>query len=70
MTQKKFPGWFPFAVVSSFLVMIAAGMKSNWTLAADRKPEPPPPDPTKPPTSPAITQAGVLKDWASGDYRV
>lgn len=69
MAQKQsLPGWFPFAVVSSFLVMIAAGMKSNWTLAADRKPEPPPPpDPTKPPP---VTQAGVLRDWASGDFRL
>lgn len=68
MAQKQsLPGWFPFAVVSSFLVMIAAGMKSNWTLAADRQPEPPTPDPTK---LPPVTQAGVLHDWASGDYRV
>jgi hypothetical protein len=61
------PEWLPFAILASGFIAIAAGIKSNWTLAADRKPEPPTPDPTKPPP---VTQAGVLRDWATGDFRV
>ena len=64
--KQSLPGWLPFAILASGFIAIAAGIKSNWTLAADRKPEPPPPDPTKPP----ISQAGVLHDWATGDFRV
>lgn len=52
MAHKKheLPGWFPFAITASFLVMIAAGVKSNWGRA-------------KPPAPPGPVQAGVLQEW-------
>jgi hypothetical protein len=60
------PGWFPFAVVASAVVVIAAGARSGWRLAADQpKPPPPPPQPVPP-----VAQGGVLQDWFSGDYRI
>ena len=62
--KKSLPGWFPFAVVASGLVAIAAGIKSNWgrATAANEPPAPPPnPPPTPPPPPPQ--QAGVLQEW-------
>lgn len=59
MAQKNdLPGWFPFAVAASFLVMIGAGVKSNW----GRKTAAAPP----PPLPPQVKQAGVLQDWGLG----
>ena len=60
--KDSLPGWFPFAVVASGLVMIGAGIRSGWKLAAD---QPPPPPPNPLPPSP-VAQAGVLHDWAEG----
>lgn len=57
MAHKKneLPGWFPFAVIASGLVMIGAGIRSKWKLPADQ-PEPPPgPSP--------VSQAGVIHGW-------
>jgi hypothetical protein len=53
MAHKKheLPGWFPFALGASFLVMIGAGIKSNWGRA-------------KPPSP--LQQGGVLQDWLGG----
>ena len=62
MTHKKqndLPGWFPFAVVASGLVMIGAGIRSNWGRPS-----------TPAPTVPPVQQGGVLQDWFSGDYRI
>jgi hypothetical protein len=60
MAQKSegMPGWFPFALTASFLVMLAAGVKSGWRLAGSAPP-PPPPQPT-PPASAPVQQAGVI----------
>ena len=63
--KQSLPGWLPFAILASGFVAIAAGIKSNWTLAADQ-PKPPP----QPPPVPPISQAGVLHDWATGDFRI
>lgn len=35
--------WLPFGLAASFLVMIAAGVRSGWKLPADQPPPPPPP---------------------------
>jgi hypothetical protein len=45
--KHELPGWFPFALLASGLVAIAAGIKSNWGRAK-------PPGPV---------QAGILQDW-------
>jgi hypothetical protein len=64
MAQKTdLPGWFPFAVVASFLVMVGAGMKSGWKISGN---EPPPPPPPIPPGTPQVKQAGALQDWGLG----
>ena len=65
MTHKKneLPGWFPFALVASGLIAIGAGIRSNWGRAA--APLPLATDGQSPPV-----KAGVLQDWALGDYRV
>ena len=55
--KSDLPGWFPFAVVASAVLVIAAGVKSGWRLAADQ-PKPTPPSPVPP-----VSQAGVLQDW-------
>lgn len=64
MTHKKneLPGWFPFALVASGLIAIGAGIRSNWGRAAAPAP--------LPDAQPPVKQAGVLQDWALGDYRV
>ena len=59
MAKTDLPGWFPFAVAASFLVMVGAGIRSNWKLASGA------PKPTPP-----VRQAGMLQDWATGDYRI
>jgi hypothetical protein len=59
--KSDLPEWFPFAVAASFLVMIGAGIKSGWKTSSAPKP-PPQPQP--------VAQAGVLQDWATGDYRI
>lgn len=56
-TENKLPGWFPFAVAASFLVMVGAGLRSGWKVSRD---EP------KPPIPPPVKQAGVLQDWGLG----
>jgi hypothetical protein len=63
MTKKTdLPGWFPYALTASFLVMVGAGIKSGWKLSGN-EPPPPPPPPT-PPGSPQVKQAGVLQaEW-------
>jgi hypothetical protein len=61
--KNEIPGWLPFAIVASGLVVLAAGARSGWKLASDR-PKPPPP------ATPPIAQGGVLQDWISGDYRI
>jgi len=55
MAHKKneLPGWFPFAVIASGLVMIGAGIRSKWKLPADQ--------PAPPTGSPQ--QASVLNEW-------
>ena len=64
MTHKKneLPGWFPFALVASGLIAIGAGIRSNWGRAVGPLPLPDDQSPVK--------KAGVLQDWALGDYRV
>lgn len=42
MKQDSLPGWFPFALVASGLVMIAAGAKSGWKLGGKKTTQPPP----------------------------
>lgn len=59
------PGWFPFALLASGLIALGSGMVANWRTNADQ-PKPPP----QPPGPPPLKQAGILKDWATGDYRV
>ena len=57
MTQKnkhELPGWFPFAIVASGLVMIGAGIRAKWKLPADQT-APVPPGPQQ--------QAGILHEW-------
>ena len=56
MASKKheLPGWFPYAVTASFLVMIGAGLRSNWGRAGNEPPSPP---------VPPVQKAGVLQDW-------
>jgi hypothetical protein len=60
--SEGMPGWFPFALTASFLVMLAAGAKSGWRLAGGAPPPPPPPPPSPAPAS--VQQAGILHDWA------
>lgn len=55
--KKELPGWFPFALVGSGLVALAAGYRSNWGRATYR-------------STPPVAKAGVLQDWMSGDYRM
>jgi hypothetical protein len=50
--KNELPGWFPYAITASFLVMIGAGIKSNWGKA--KAPAP-------------LQQGGVLQDWFGGD---
>lgn len=68
--KNELPGWFPFAVVASFLVMVGAGLRSNWKVAGNTLPpppsSPPPPPPPPPPGAPQVKQAGVLQDWGLG----
>lgn len=55
--KHDLPGWFPYAVTASFLVMLGAGIKSNWGRpAVVAKTEPPP-------GSPPLQQGGVLQEW-------
>jgi hypothetical protein len=60
--KHELPGWFPFALVSSFLIMIGAGIKSNWGRPAKIVENTPPP-----PTTPPVQQAGILHEWMGGD---
>lgn len=62
--KQEFPGWFPYAVTASFLVMVGAGMKSGWKLSGNEPPPPPPPP--IPPGTPQVKQAGALQDWGLG----
>ncbi len=57
MKKKPLPRWLPFALVSSFLVAVGAGIRSGWKVAADQPPGPP---------EPPVKQAGVLEDWGLG----
>lgn len=61
MAHKKheLPGWFPYALTASFLVMIGAGIKSNWGRPAAVAAGPPPP-------VPPVRQGGVLQEWLGG----
>lgn len=59
--KHDLPGWFPFALLASGLVALGAGIKSNWGGAKA-------PAPLSP--QPPVQQAGVLQDWATGDYRI
>jgi hypothetical protein len=61
--KQELPGWFPFALAASFLVMVGAGLRSNWGRSTAAAPPPPPPIPPGPP---AVKQAGVLQDWGIG----
>lgn len=54
--KHELPGWFPYALTASFLVMIGAGIRSNWGRTAQAAP--PPPQPVPP-----VAKAGVLQDW-------
>lgn len=58
--SRELPGWFPYAVTASFLVMVGAGLKSGWKVSGN-DPKPPPPS-----TPPAVRQAGVLQEWGLG----
>lgn len=67
MKKNELPGWFPFAITASFLIAIGAGIRSNWTLAADQpKPPSPPPEPST--TPPPVKKAGVLQEWPGVSY--
>jgi hypothetical protein len=60
--KTDLPGWFPFALAASFLVMVGAGVKSGWKLSGNEPP--PPPLPPTPPGTPQVKQAGVLQaEW-------
>lgn len=52
--KHELPGWFPFAIVASGLVMIGAGIRAKWKLPADQAPTTPP-GPQQ--------QAGILHEW-------
>ena len=58
MAKSDLPGWFPFALAASAVIAIGAGIRSGWKAAASA------------PKTPPVTQAGVLQDWATGDYRI
>jgi len=60
--KNDLPGWFPFALVASGLVALAAGMKSNWGRATAAAP-PPEPSPTPP-----VQKAGVVQGWPGVRY--
>ena len=64
------PGWFPFALGASLAMTIFAGSRSGWKLSGADKPPPPPPTPPGPPEPAPPVQAGILRDWAAGDYRI
>lgn len=68
MTHRRkkddLPGWFPFAVVASGLVALAAGMKSNWGRATYTAA----PTPTPPGPQPPVAKAGVLQEWTGVSY--
>ena len=49
--KTDLPGWFPFAVTASFLVMVGAGIRANWK-TSQAAPKPP------------VKQAGMLQEWA------
>lgn len=55
---RELPGWFPFALLASGLVVIGAGLRSNWGRTAAVA--------SGPPGSPAVKQGGVLQDWGLG----
>jgi len=63
--KQSLPGWFPFALIASGFIAIGAGIRSGFRTAADAPPPPPPP-----PAPPPLSQAGVLRDWFEGDYRI
>lgn len=54
MPRNNTPGWLPYAITASFLVAVAAGIKSGWKLSGGDQPKAPPGPPR---------QAGVLQDW-------
>jgi hypothetical protein len=66
--KHDMPGWFPFALVTSLFMVVGFGIRAKGKLAADQPPAPPPPP--QPPTPPPVQQAGVLRDWFAGDYRI
>jgi len=70
MAQKReLPGWFPFAIVASAVVAIAAGARSGWTLSGDQpKPNPTPQPPPGPPQQASVLNG--LGDWTSGQFRI
>jgi len=52
--KNELPGWFPYAVTASLLVMLGAGIKSNWGRAKEPTP---------------LQQGGVLQDWFGSQER-
>lgn len=52
----ELPGWFPFAIGASLVLVIAAGSRSGWKLSGSSASVPP-----TPPGPPV--QAGVLHGW-------
>ena len=56
VSARKTPEWLPFAITASFLVAVAAGIKSGWKLSGSQ--------PAPPATPPQ--QASVLNDWPIG----
>ncbi len=52
--KKHLPGWFPFALTASFIIAVAAGIRSQGKLSGETPKPPPPPTPPAP---------GALQDW-------
>lgn len=66
--KDDLPGWFPFAIGASLVLVIAAGSRANWTLAADMPKEPPPPPNPNPQSPPPVQQAGLVHGWPGVTY--
>jgi hypothetical protein len=61
--KDTMPDWFPFALTASFLVMIGAGIRSNWGRATAAAEPPPPPAPSTAPVQQAGIVHGALSEW-------
>jgi hypothetical protein len=53
--KKDLPGWFPFALVATGLIAVAAGIRSKGKLSGETA--------SAPPTPPPLKQAGVIQGW-------